>query len=69
MAEKPETQLNLESPLESLAYRKGRRDALLSFYNIVQTHPNLLRDEVVEILRKAILDAERRVRDISENNT
>lgn len=63
VTEQPETP-NKEVDVETVAYQTGRRDALHSFYIVVMGRPNLLREEMIELLRLATLDAERKLRAI-----
>jgi hypothetical protein len=62
--DQPETPKSVEELInkQTLEYKAGRRDALKSFYAVVTGRPNLLRDETVELLRQAVIDAERKLR-------
>jgi len=52
-----------EVDVDSMSYKAGRRDALHSIYVVLTGRPNILRDEAIELIRIATLDAERKLRD------
>jgi len=62
MAEEPENS-NKALQAGEVAYLAGRRDALHTFYAVAMGRPNLLREEIIELLRQAVLDADRKLRD------
>jgi hypothetical protein len=69
MTERLETPSNY-SASEKIAYLVGRRDALNSFYVVVTNKPHLLREQSIELLRHAILEADRKIKkETDANNT
>jgi hypothetical protein len=64
MTEQPTSEI---PRLNSTEYLAGRRDALKTLYLVVTARPTLLREEIIEILRVAVLDSERKLKEKSTN--